>query len=75
MISPTIHESKHMTLDTENTIYFCADRTNAEVKVLLPKSLKLEIIELRLDDPDPESTDDAEYKLLAEEMTELTFEV
>ncbi|OHD23026.1 MAG: hypothetical protein A2Y38_23315 [Spirochaetes bacterium GWB1_59_5] len=71
-----------MQLDTENTIYVCTDRDNAEVKLLLPKRLtawmkenKMDLSELNLSDPSPESTDAAEYKLLAEEMEEHRFDV
>lgn len=64
-----------MTLDTQNTIYIGLDGTNAEVKVLVPKGCKIEIVELKLDDRDPESTDAAEFKLLEQEMDETTYEV
>ncbi len=71
-----------MQLDTESTIYVCTDRDNAEVKLLLPKRLtdwmkenKVNLTELNLSDPSPESTDSAEYKLLAREMEEHRFEV
>jgi len=61
-----------MTLDTENTIYVATDRTNDEVRVLLPRKLagQLELVHLTLDDPAPESTDRAEHRLLQEEMDE-----
>ena len=66
-----------MTLDTESTIYVCTDRNNAEVRLLIPtKLLKgIEVVELNLSNPDPDSTDAAEHKLLAEEMAEIRFEV
>jgi hypothetical protein len=61
-------------LNTEG-IYVCTDAQNAKVTLLLPKSLQVEIFELRLDDPDPESTDAAEFKLLREVMEEHGFDV
>lgn len=68
-----------MTLDTEKTIYICTDRTNAEVKLLLPRNfLKqhgVDVVELNLADPNPECTDAAEFRLLQEEMEEFNFEV
>lgn len=71
-----------MTLETENLIYVCTDRENAEVKLLLPHRLiawmkqnNMEISELNLSNPDPESTDAAEYKLLEPEMAEFQFAV
>ena len=71
-----------MQLDTENTVYICTDRDNAQVKLLLPKRLaawmkenKMDLQELKLSDPNPESTDSAEYKLISEEMDEHTFDV
>ena len=62
-----------MQLDT-NCIYFCTDGTNGAVHLLLPKTLKIEMVELRLDKRDPQSTDAAEFKLLREEMTEHRFD-
>ncbi len=47
-----------MHLDT-NRIYLCTDATNAAVHLLLPKTLNFEVIELRLDNPDPSSTEAA----------------
>ena len=71
-----------MQLDTEKTIYFCIDSSNAEVKLLLPRRMtewmrenNMDIVELNLSDPDPESTDSAEYKLLAEEMDSYSFDL
>lgn len=64
-----------MTLDTEKTIYVGIDRTNAYLKILLPKGCKLDLMELRLDDPHPESTDAAEFRLLVEEMEDFQFEL
>ena len=61
-------------LNTEG-IYVCTDAQNAKVTLLLPKSLQVEIFELRLDDPDPESTDAAEFKLLREVMEEYPFDL
>ena len=58
-----------MHLDT-NRIYLCTDVTNGAVHLLLPKTLNFEVIELRLDDPDSQSTDAAEFKLLREEMNQ-----
>jgi len=58
-----------MHLDT-NRIYLATDTTNEAVHLLLPKTLNFEVIELRLDDPDPQSTDAAEFRLLREEMNE-----
>ncbi len=54
-------------------IYLCIDARNAEGKLLIPKSLNLPVFEIRLDDPDPSSTDAAEYKLLREVMEEHEF--
>ena len=64
-----------MTLDTENTIYICTDRDNEEVRVLYPRNCQIHVVELNLSDRNPESTDAAEYKLLAEEMESITFEL
>lgn len=64
-----------MQLDTENTIYIGLDGSNAEVKVLVPRNLKVEIVELNLADRDPESTDAAEFKLLETEMNKTTYEI
>jgi len=61
-------------LNTEG-IYVCTDAQNSKVTLLLPKSLQVEIFELRLDDPDPESTDAAEFKLLREVMEEHAFDL
>ena len=63
-----------MHLDT-NRIYLCTNVTNGTVHLLLPKTLNFEVIELRLDDPDPSRTDAAEFKLLREEMTEHGFDL
>lgn len=63
-----------MHLDT-NRIYICTDVTNGAVHLLLPKTLNFEVVELRLDDPDPSRTDAAEFKLLREEMTEHGFDL
>lgn len=52
--------------------YLCTDVTNGTVHLLLPKTLNFEVVELRLDDPDPSRTDAAEFKLLREEMEEHT---
>ena len=62
-----------MTLNTE-CIYVCFDVSNAEVHLLTPRNLNLEVHELRIDDPNPESTDAAEFKLLIQEMDGLRFE-
>ena len=64
----------NMHLDT-NRIYLCTDVTNGAVNLLLPKTLNFEVVELRLDDPDPSRTDAAEFKLLREEMTEHGFDL
>jgi hypothetical protein len=67
-----------MHLDTQNTLYVCTDRTNDEVKLLLPrrfKELNLEVAQLNLADPSPECTDADEYRLLATEMEELRFDL
>lgn len=71
-----------MKLNTNDLIYVCADSSNAEVKILFPKRLLewmsqngIDIAELDLSNPDPESTDAAEYKLLAGEMEEFRFDV
>lgn len=65
-----------MQLDTKNTIYLGLDGTNGEVRLLVPRDLEqrgLKIQELKLDDPDPASTDAAEYKLLETEMDETRY--
>jgi hypothetical protein len=64
----------HMHLNT-NRIYICTDVTNGAVHLLLPKTLNFEVFELRLDDPDPASTDAAVFRLLREEMTEHSFDL
>lgn len=64
-----------MQLDHENTIYVCLDGENGDVKLLVPRNFKLEIMELKLDDPDPDSTDAAEYHLLKTEMDEHRFDL
>lgn len=67
-----------MTLDTESTLYVCTDRNNAVVRMLIPYKLMtagIKIVELNLSDPDPESTDRAEHKLLTQIMDEYRFEV
>jgi hypothetical protein len=64
-----------MTLDTENTIYICTDRTDDSVKLLVPKSLKCYVVQLDIGDPNPETNARAEYTLLAQEMTELSFDI
>jgi hypothetical protein len=66
-----------MKLDTESTIYVCTDRNNAEVRLLIPTNLLkgIEVVELNLSDPDPDSTDAAEHKLLSQEMAEMRFDV
>ena len=63
-----------MNLDT-NRISLCTNTTNAVVHLLLPKTLNFEVIELRLDNPDPSSTDAAEFKLLREEMNKHGFDL
>lgn len=66
-----------MKLDTKNTIYIGLDGANAEVKVLTPKlpATINEVVELKLDDRDPESTDAAEFKLLEAEMDQTTYDL
>ncbi len=61
-------------LDTDG-IYVCTDVQNATVTLLLPRSLRISLFELRLDNPDPSSTDAAEFKLLREEMEEHVFDL
>ncbi len=56
-------------------IYVCVDGRNGEAHLLLPKSLKLPVFELRIDNKDPQSTDAAEYRLLRDEMEEFGFEL
>jgi hypothetical protein len=65
----------HMTLDTKTTIYLGIDRQNDALHVLIPKDFKFDIIELYLSDPDPDCTDAAEFKLLAEEMNGFRFDI
>jgi hypothetical protein len=67
-------EHTAMHLDT-NRIYLCTDVTNGAVHLLLPKTLNFEVVELRLDDPDPSRTDAAEFKLLREEMEQHDFDL
>jgi hypothetical protein len=64
-----------MQLDTENTLYVGTDVTNGQVHVLIPRQSKLKLVHLRLDDPDPESTDAAEYQLLEKDMVQSTIEL
>jgi len=64
-----------MNLDTENTVYVCIDSSNGSVKILTPRKLKLAVIELRVDDRDPESTDAAEAKLLETDMDTETIDL
>lgn len=66
---------KIMYLDTENTVYVCIDSSNGSVKILTPRNLKLTVIELRVDDRDPESTDAAEAKLLETDMDTETIDL
>ncbi len=61
-------------LDTA-CIYVGVDAANAEVKLLLPRDIGRNVIELRLDDRDPESTDAAEYRLLQAAMDEHVFDL
>ena len=63
-----------MQLETD-AIYICVDGRNGEAHLLVPKDLKLPVFELRIDNMDPQSTDAAEYRLLKDEMEELTFEL
>jgi hypothetical protein len=65
-----------MNLDTEKTIYLGINRSNAEVTVLVPRHLEgIRIVELYLDDPGPDSTDAAQFKLLETEMEATTYQV
>ena len=73
-MDPRLEHHTPMHLDT-NRIYICTDVTNGAVHLLLPKTLNFEVVELRLDDPDPSRTDAAEFKLLREEMTEHDFDL
>ena len=59
-----------MELNTTNTVYVGTDATNGTVHVLIPRKLNLQVVHLRLDDRDPDSTDSAEYTLLETEMDE-----
>jgi hypothetical protein len=58
-----------------NAVYICVDGRNGEAHLLIPKTLKLPVFELHIDNMDPQSTDAAEYRLLKDEMEELTFEL
>jgi len=60
----------NMELDTTNTIYVATDVTNGTVHILMPRKSSIRLVELHLDDPDPENTDAAEFKLLETEMEE-----
>ncbi len=73
-MAPRFGNKTLMHLDA-NRIYLCTDVTNGAVHLLLPKTLNFEVIELRLDDPDSQSTDAAEFKLLREEMNQHDFEL
>lgn len=66
-----------MHLDTTRTLYVCIDSANGTLKLLLPRHLlsQLDVEELRLDNPDPASTDAAEARLLEAEMEELRFDL
>lgn len=63
-----------MHLDTEKTIYLAVDSQNGQVTLLTPKEFPFEIIELRVSDPNPDSTDAAEFKLLESEMIDYRFD-
>jgi hypothetical protein len=63
-----------MTLNTD-CIYVCTDATNGSLHILTPRNLTLEVLDLRIDNPDHESTDAAEYKLLRQEMDEHDFDL
>jgi len=62
-------------LDANNTIYIGLDGTNGEVKVLIPRKFKADIVELKLDDRNPESTDAAEFRMLESEMDCTTYQL
>jgi hypothetical protein len=56
-------------------IYLCSDNTNGVTYLLLPKDCQLDIVDLRLDDPDSRCTDRAEFTLLREEMQEHRYDI
>ena len=63
-----------MILNTD-CIYVCFDVYGGSLHVLTPRNLNLEVNELRIDDPDAESTDAAEFKLLSQEMAGHRFDL
>ena len=64
-----------MELDTQSTIYVGTDATNGTVHVLMPRKSTMQLVELRLDDRDPDSTDAAEFRLLETQMDETRIEL
>jgi hypothetical protein len=52
------------------------DRTNLTVTILVPQDrMARQVLEFRLDDPDPSSTDAAEFRLCSEHMIEHRFDL
>ena len=67
-----------MKIDTENTIYLVTNAENGEVHILAPKGKKIEIVQLKLDDPDhngAHSKDKAVFELIKDEMEMDTFDI
>jgi len=64
-----------MELDTDRTVYICTDGQNGQVHLLVPRQSGLWITHLQIDNPDPEWTDAAEFRLLRGEMNETTVDV
>ena len=52
----------------ETTIYVATDAVNGIIQVLVPRNEKLHVEHLRLDNPDLDNTDAAEYRLLETAM-------
>ena len=57
-----------MQLDTRHTIYVGTDTVNGTIQVLVPRNQNLHVAHLQIDDPSPDNTDAAEYRLLEQAM-------
>ena len=57
-----------MQLDTKHTIYVGTDAVNGVIQVLVPRNENLHVEHLQIDNPDPDNTDAAAYRLLEQAM-------
>jgi hypothetical protein len=57
-----------MQLDTKCTIYVGTDAINGTIHVLVPHNSNLHVEHLQIDDPSPDNTDAAEYRILETAM-------